>query len=396
VINNLEDIKHFWEMEDIAEEDDLSQEDQHCIKHYQENTKRTAAGRYEVRIPMIPQFQEQLGETRTRAVAQFKNMERKMQKQEKLAEAYKTFMDEYRDLGHMKPATKNSEIESFLPHHIIERAESATSKYRVVYNASIKSSTGCSLNDLMYTGPNLQQDLQVLLLKWRQYRYAFTADIEKMYRQILVNESDQHLQKIVWRNSPELPLQTFQLTTVSYGTKSAPFLAMMTLRRLAADERHNFPEAAKAVEEAFYMDDLIHGTHSIEQGKKLVSDLNSLLQSGGFNLRKWSSNHENILETNNKEQSSDETIFNFKVDNITKTLGLRWNPSEDTFTFKCKVPQLTGKLTKRALLSEISKLYDPLGWIAPFITKLKIIFRKVWKEPSEWDQYVSDSLYTEW
>lgn len=48
----------------------------------------------------------------------------------------------------------------------------------------------------MYTGPNLQIDLQMLLLQWRQYQYVFTADIEKMFRMILINEADQKYQKI--------------------------------------------------------------------------------------------------------------------------------------------------------------------------------------------------------
>ncbi|XP_028176630.1 uncharacterized protein LOC114364612 [Ostrinia furnacalis] len=397
VINSLEDIKQFWEVEDIAEEGDLSQEDITCIKHYQENTKRQIDGRYVVSLPMKPNFETELGESRTKAIAQFRNTERKFERQEKLAQAYKTFMTEYSELEHMTPAKYNSSsLECYLPHHGIERVESTTTKYRVVFNASAKTSTGRSLNDLMYTGPNLQQDLQSLLLKWRQYEYAFTADIEKMYRQILVNETDQQLQKIIWRESPEQPLQSFQLTTVTYGTKAAPFLAMMTLRKLAADERANYPNAAKVVEESFYMDDLVHGAHSIEQAQKLIVELDKLLQSGGFHLRKWSANKEKVLENVTNIHQDDETIFNFKTDNVSKTLGLCWNPKNDTFSFKCNITQQTSKPTKRNLLSEISKLFDPLGWLAPVNTKLKIIFQRVWKENTHWDEQVSDEIYEMW
>ncbi|XP_063635083.1 uncharacterized protein LOC134805797 [Cydia splendana] len=181
-------------------------------------------------------------------------MEKKFQKQNKLAEAYKAFMKKYSDLGHMKPAVSNNKVEYYYPHHIVERAESLSTKYRVVYNASSKTSTGYSLNDLMYRGPNLQKDLQTLLLKWRQYEFVFCADLEKMFRQILVHEDDQPLQKIIWRDEHGT-LQSFQRTTVTYGTKSASFLAMMTLKKLERDERENYPEASKVLEESFYLDE---------------------------------------------------------------------------------------------------------------------------------------------
>ncbi|XP_048004347.1 uncharacterized protein LOC125240497 [Leguminivora glycinivorella] len=395
IINNLEEIQQFWEVEDITEEGNLSQEDLECVKHFEEHTKRTVDGRYEVRIPMKPNFQEKLGESKAKAIAQFKHMENKLQKQNKLAEAYKAFMKEYSDLGHMKPSLNNNKVECYLPHHIVERAESLTSKYRVVYNGSSKTSTGYSLNELMYRGPNLQKDIQTLLLKWRQYEFVFCADLEKMFRQILVHEDDQHLQKIIWRDEHGI-LQSFQLTTVTYGTKSASFLAMMTLKRLARDEQENYPEASKILEESFYMDDLIHGSHSIEQAIKLINDIIDLLRTAGFNLRKWSSNREEVLEHIQNKQDNQNLTINFKQDDISKTLGLSWNPTEDVFTFQCKIEKQKNKPTKRTLLSDISKLFDPLGWLAPLSIKLKILFQKVWKQTVQWDQPIPDGIHLEW
>ncbi|KAH9632956.1 hypothetical protein HF086_003073, partial [Spodoptera exigua] len=274
IINNIQDIQQFWEIEDIAEEGEMSSEDIHCVKYFQETTRRNPEGRYEVRLPMKPNFEKHLGISKQKALAQFRNLERKFEQQENLATAYKTFMREYLDLKHMHVVNSNPTLECYLPHHGVERAESSTTKYQVVFNASSKTSTGYSLNDLMYKGPNLQQDLQSLLMKWRQYKYAFTADIEKMNRKILVNPEDSPLQRIIWRESSQQPIQTFELSTVTYGTKAAPFLAMMTLKKLAADERESFPDAAKVLEESFYMDDLVHGAHTLEQGQQLIHDLN--------------------------------------------------------------------------------------------------------------------------
>lgn len=397
VINNLEDIKQFWETEDITDQSNLSVENETCIDYYTNTTQRLESGKYEVRLPMKNELDSRLGSSKPMAIAQFKTLERKLEKQTNLAKAYKDFMAEYIDLGHMKQSTvSNKTVECYLPHHGVQRAESTTTKYRVVFNASAKTSTGCSLNDLMYKGPNLQQDLQTLLIKWRQYKYAFTADIEKMFRAIWVAPADQQLQQIVWRESPKQPIRSYQLTTVTYGTKAAPFLAMMTLKRLATDEREQFPEASKVLEESFYMDDLVHGTHTIENGKKLIADLKQLLKNGGFNLRKWSANNQELLEDISEQHNNDKIVFNFRTENTLKTLGLCWNSREDKFTFQCAISNVNKKQTKRSLLAEISKLFDPLGWLAPVSTKLKLLFQKLWDGNSLWDDEVSDNIHAEW
>ncbi|XP_045495961.1 uncharacterized protein LOC123694542 [Colias croceus] len=397
VLTNMDNIKQFWEIEEITETEELSTEDQKCIDFYNKTTRRLADGRYEVRIPFIEQYEQELGSTKELAVAQFKNLEKKFNKQPELAQQYRDFIHEYQQLNHMRRSTSNLPSEIFLPHHSVLRQESTTTKLRVVFNASAKTTTGKSLNDIMCKGPNLQQDLQKLILKWRQFRYAYTADIEKMYRQIKIHEEDQRFQKIIWRDSSEQSLQEHQLTTVTYGTKSAPFLAMMTLRRLATDEKLSFPEVTDIVMESFYMDDLLHGSHTIEEGQKQIYQLNQLLKSGGFTLRKWSSNESELLSSLNNEQNADTNIFSFKAEGITKTLGLQWDSSEDMFTFNCNIKfNNTNKITKRILLAEISKIFDPLGWLAPVVTKLKLLFQSVWQEKLNWDDVIPTYIQREW
>lgn len=237
VINNLEEIAKYGEKEEIPNTiSELTKEEQYCEEHYISTTKRLADGRYEVALPMKENYEEKLGSTKSKAIAQFKHLESKLSRNEAYSESYKQFISEYIELGHMKASSANSDFKCFLPHHGVVKQDSTTTKLRVVFNASAKSSSGLSLNDVMECGPNLQQDLQTLLLTWRQYKYVITADIEKMFRQILVNADHQHLQSIIWRDSPYEPLQEFVLTTVTYGTKAAPYLAMRTLRQLAKDD----------------------------------------------------------------------------------------------------------------------------------------------------------------
>lgn len=398
IVNDTADIHQFWQIEDIHEQNEISAEDQKCVEYYLATTKRLENGRYEVRLPMKQQASEKLGSSKEMALAQLKNLEKKLSRQKSLGQQYKQFLNEYEELGHMKLTTHSSEgIECYLPHHGVQRAESTTTKLRVVFNASAKTSSGISLNDVMHCGPNLQQDLQTLLLKWRQYRYVFTADIEKMYRQILVSEADQKLQQIYWRAQTNHPIRAYQLTTVTYGTNSAPFLAMMTLRKLAADETNNFPTAARIILADFYMDDLVSGAHTIDEGRSSISELNSCLSSGGFLLRKWSANEKRLLEELHlSQQNIQAPSFIFKTENTAKTLGLRWDPETDEFSFQYTSSANITKLTKRLLLSEISRLFDPLGWLAPLTTKFKLLFQKVWLDEIQWSDEVSAEIKNEW
>lgn len=398
VLNNIEDLQRFWNIEDIIEIPNMSEDDQQCLQQYQEMTERRKDGRYIVSIPFQDNFEEKLGASKPTALAQFRQLEKRFIRKQSLAEAYKKFMQEYESLDHMVEVTSIKSPAYYLPHHGIERAESTTTAYRVVFNASQQTSSGLSLNDVMRRGPNLQQDLMSLILKWRQYPYAFTADIEKMYRQILISPHHQQYQMILWRYSSEEILRTYQLTTVTYGMKAAPFLAMMTLKQLAKDEAHIYQSsrAIKAIQEEFYMDDLVSGSFTLEAGRQLQNDLIKLLQSGGFNLRKWSSSSKELLE-GLKTPTHQEESFNFKQSETTKTLGLIWQPERDQFSFQLKIETInTSKLTKRILLSDISKIFDPLGWLSPVTTKLKLLFKKVWQSGVQWDDPLPTDLITEW
>lgn len=184
-------------------------------------------------------------------------LEKNFRKNPTLAEQYKKFMYEYEKLGHMQKIDKTelAETHCFLPHFGVERASSTTTKLRVVFDASAKTSNGFSLNDILEVGPRIQSELFDLLIRFRKFKYAFTADIEKMYRQIKINENDTNMQMIVWRDNENEEMQFFNLNTVTYGTASAPYLATRTLVKMASENAVDYPLASKIIKNDFYMDD---------------------------------------------------------------------------------------------------------------------------------------------
>ncbi|XP_033228814.1 uncharacterized protein LOC117180424 [Belonocnema kinseyi] len=118
-----------------------------------------------------------------------------------------------------------------------------------------------SLNDHMFTGPTLQSDLPLILLIWRLYRYAFTSEIVKMYRQILVNLLDVWCQCILWRHNLNALLEEHCLLTVTYGTRSTPFLALRVLPQFIEDEGNAFPVAPDALKYDKLFVDILFGAH---------------------------------------------------------------------------------------------------------------------------------------
>lgn len=390
------DLSKYWEIEDINNSSPtLTEADTYCENFYQQTTHRLENGRYVVAIPMKPDYEKHLGSSKVKAIAQFKQMENRLAKNPSLSENYKQFMREYLELGHMRKVITPNDHAHYIPHHGVQRLESLTTKLRVVFNASSKTTSGKSLNDVMYSGPNLQQDLQAIILNWRIHKYVITADIEKMFRQFLIRDQDQHLQCIIWRESAQEILQEFQLCTVSYGTKAAPWLAMRTLRQLAKDEAINYPLAAAVIETSCYTDDILTGSNSIEHAKKLQKELINIFLSANMNLRKWSSNSKQLLS--NLTPNHQNNALEFKSTETRKTLGLKWNPVSDSFTYQNQITEKSDKhLTKRELLSEISRLFDPLGWLSPLSIRAKLLFQGTWSQSMDWDDKVSCEIQDQW
>lgn len=178
------------------------------------------------------------------------------------------------------------EIAYYLPHHGVFRENISTTKLKVVFNGSSQTTTGISLNDLLHTGAKLQTDVFEVLVWFRQFRYVFSCDIEKMYRQIKVHPDDWDFQRILWIDQNQ-EISTYQLSTVTYGLACAPFLALRTLAQLVEDEGTKFPLAIPSLTKGRYVDDIFGGADSIKQTQEIILQLISLCKASGFPLQKW-------------------------------------------------------------------------------------------------------------
>lgn len=248
----------------------------------------------------------------------------------------------------------------------------------------------------MLSGHRLHDDLSSIILRWRKHRIVFTTDVERMYRQIVVDEPDANYQRIVWRASPSEPMNIYQLTTVTYGTTSAPYLAVKSLQVLAELERERFPMASKIAQQDFYVDDVLTGFDDIATALHGQDQLGKLMSAGGFELKKWTSNHSELPDHLPIGYCECRLPLELNLDQQIKTLGVRWNPVNDTFAFKIALNADHESSTKRKFLSDAASLYDPLGWLAPSIVLIKINFQQLWLIKLDWDDELPTSLTKEW
>lgn len=153
-----------------------------------------------------------------------------------------------------------------------------------------------------------------------------------MYRQVLLNESQIPLQRILWRDQATEEVKTYELLTLTYGTAPASFPATKVIHQLAKIEENKFPIGAKIACRDFYVDDLITGTNSLEEASAIRAQIAALLKSGGFTLRKWTSNSEELLK-GLPESSVSDAMLELDKDRIAKTLGIKWNPSKDVLQY---------------------------------------------------------------
>ncbi|GBM58451.1 hypothetical protein AVEN_269139-1 [Araneus ventricosus] len=363
LIANLEDLHKdmtkFWELEKI-EIPLKSVEEDKCEEHFLKTYSRNSEGQYVVQLP-LKKDPECLGESKTTALGSLNLLWRRLSKNPELLSLYRDFMQEYEALGHMELVTDNNEPSTsyYLPHHWVFKPDKTPTNLRMVFNASALSSNGLSLNDIQMNGGLTQEDLFSIMLRFRKHKFVFSADIRKMYRMILVDPQQRDLQRIVWKNGENDTVKTYKLNTVTYGTSSAPFLATRVLHQLVKDEGQCFPLAATVLDSDFYMDYVLTGD-SLEELRELQIQLIRLVARAGMELHKWRTNASNL-----------RNCLSFKV--------------------------LPGpQNTKRTVLSNIARIFDPLGLLGPVITVAKIFYQRLWKLKIDWSDSLPEREAEEW
>ena len=312
-------------------------------------------------------------------------MLQRLKRDPELLKEYDHTIREQLTKGVIEPVSHNEKTTNqvhYLPHHGVVRYDKATTKLRVVYDASSKTS-GPSLNECLYKGPKFHQFILDLLIRFRSYRVALIADVEKAFLMIAVDEKDRDVLRFIWvddvaKEEPEL--RVYRFTRVVFGVSSSPFLLNATVKYHLERFLNSNEAVVKRLLQSTYMDDIISGANSDEEAFELYSQAKEIFRQGGFNLRKFLSNSQPLQtkidfaeELPNSDPATDSTTAVREV----KVLGVTWNPHNDSLVFDLSDLSVAAdslQPTKRNLVGLIGRIYDPLGFLAPITITFKIIF----------------------
>ena len=272
----------------------------------------------------------------------------------------------------------------YLPHHPVINKQKPD-KIRRVTNAASKYK-GLSLNDALLTGQDLLCNLHGLLLRFRQYSVAITADIEAMFMQIGIQPKDQDYLRFLWTEDGNEKI--FKYNRLIFGATCSPSCAIFVLQKCANDHKQEHPEAYTSFMQQFYMDDFMQSYPSEEEARRSAEEIKTVLQTGGFNLTKFLSNRpaalENLLEEDKAEMKAQ------------RILGQTWDPKTDKLMFAKPKFLYTGQqMTQRKVLSMAASLFDPIGLISPFAIRFRCSLQRIIKEGRNWDQPVSECYQQE-
>ncbi|XP_068994050.1 uncharacterized protein [Neodiprion pinetum] len=392
-------IQRFWEIENVPHVVRQSPDDKICETIFSQH-RRDAQGRYIVPLPVRTNLLHLLGESLLGALASLTALLRRMKRDSALARACINFMNEYLRCGHMRelPEEEIHQTDSpiyYIPFHGIWQRGDLEQKLRVVFNASRSTSSGYSLNDVLYTGPKLQTTLWRVLVIWRIYQIAFSTDAQMMYRQIRIAKEHLNLQRIVWSPHEDLPVKHYQLLTVTYGTSCAPYLALRVMKQLCDDEKEGREDAARALLHERYIDDIFSGADNIPDALRLRDQMIQLAQAGGFPLRKWVANTPELLQDLPPEMCLRPSWVRIGEDGPVNELGIHWDPQADNF--RLAPPQLAPvQRTKREILAAVASIFDPCGWLAPVTLLAKMLMQDLWRAGLDWDQPLPASMSRRW
>ncbi|KAI8114867.1 hypothetical protein CVS40_12796 [Lucilia cuprina] len=222
-------------------------------------------------------------------------------------------------------------------------------------------------------GPTIQSELYKILLRLRLHRFALTADIVKIYRQVLIDSQNIKFQYILWRNSEEEEIRTYHLWNV------------------ADQYMDQFKLGAKTIKSSFYDDDFLCGSDTLKELSRMKQEVNEILIRGSFQLDKWHSNHRDFQD---EKTVKDLNIEDSIVTALLASLGTN-KKMFSYFRFRLK-SKLMNKSYKRTILSVSSALFDPLGLLSPLIIKAKIIMQELWIPKIGWDESVPQEIHSAW
>ena len=407
VLNPFE-VKRMFELdfseENVKKSAALSQDDRKFLGKVKESIRYDTDGHYEMALPLRDP-DVKLPNNRNVALRRLSHLKRKLNIDSRYKEHYMAFMDKVLKSGYAEKvppvSSQNPDHGSrlwYIPHHGVYHPKKPN-KICVVFDCSAEFK-GQSLNKHLLQGPDLTNNLTGVLCRFRKEPIAFMCDIESMFYQVKVTENCRNLLRFLWWEDGDKSKepQEYRMTVHLFGATSSPGCSNFALKATADDNEIDVgSNPAEFLREDFYVDDGLKSVPSVEEAVKLIKDIKEMCKRGGFNLHKFTSNKKEVIDQIPVEDRA-EGIKNLDLDHdalpVERALGVQWCIESDTFKFRITLKDRP--CTRRGILSTVSSIFDPLGFVALLLLDGKIIVQELCKEGADWDDPVPEQVKSRW
>lgn len=286
----------------------------------------------------------------------------------------------------------------YIPHHGVYNPQKP-GKICIVFDCSARFQN-ISLNDHLLRGPDLTNTLVGVLCRFWKGKVAIMCDVEHMFHQFHVAPKDRdYLRFLWWENGiMEAPPSVYRMKVHLFGAASSPGCANFGLKHLVARGEGKFDQATvKFIQRNFYVDDGLASVDSEAEAIQLVEEARELCKIGKLRLHKFITNSKKVIATIPREECSEgATVLDLDLgqSKIERALGVHWCVASDMFYYTALVKE--NPYTRRGVLSTVASIFDPLGFVAPFILVEKRTLQRMCRDKIGWDEPLPGDLKPHW
>lgn len=396
-------LERFWAVDSVptrnSDDSRWSMDDKRVIELWQKSIVYKN-GHYELPIPFkreIPNLPLNISMAKDRLA----RLKTRLIRNPLLHEQYTKYMKDLilKEYAELVPLPENNEngLVWYIPHHPVFNINKP-GRIRVVFDCSARQD-GASLNENVSQGPDLTNKLVGVLLRFRQEPIAVSADVEAMFHQVKVTPEHRNVLRFLWWPEGDMTKEplAYRMTVHLFGGSWSPSACSFALRRTAEDRLTLYPQdVVNTVLRNFYVDDCLKSVGTEGKATELIRELQELLSEGGFRLHKFVSNCPAVLSTlpaeTHGQVSTDRMLMS--EGNQERVLGIKWNVVSDHIGIAVTVKDKP--FTRRGVLSIVSSIFDPLGYVSPFVLPAKRILQELCKRKLEWDEELPHDIRDSW
>lgn len=333
-------------------------------------------------------------------MTRFSSLQRTLERKPKMKDQFIALMRKIFDNNHTEPAPplpKGKEC-WYLPMFGVYHPKKPD-QIRVVFDSSAQYN-GTSLNNVLLTGPDLNNSLLGVLIRFRRERVAVMADIEQMFYCFVMREDQRDYLRFLWYrdNDPSEDIVEYRMRVHVFGNSPSPAVATYCLRRAAKKGEQQYESDTRHfVGREFYVDDGLVSTSTEEEAISLLQKTQASLSESNLRLHKITSNSIEVLRAFPAGDHA-KNIKDLDLDGDTvptqRSLGLSWEVKTDTFTFQVSAGDKP--FTRRGVLSTVNSLFDPLGFVAPVTIQGKSLLRELILDGTDWDSPLPQDKCNVW